>query len=460
MFLKRRSYFEKYDKILYLPIEIHSREFHAKLHLAFQASQKGWIVLIGPEYDVNILAKYMPPGVYFGNGFHNKAKKISKILKKSGHSIILQDEEGLVRWSPDLYKEYRINPEIYKYTDHFLCWGEEDKAIIESAFKTNIKASAIGNLRFDLLSRDLRKVFLKNVNDIKNENGEFILINGNFGRTNHINGEDYYINDIKLRGWLDTPSKKEYQFQGIAFQKKIFEKMIELSIDIAKSGQKVVVRPHPSENIEVWKNKTRNYSKNIKIIRSGNVIPWLMASKFVIHNGCGTAIEGLLLNKKIISYRPFKNHKAETYLPNAVSFCLETKNEILNYIKDFLEEKSTEIKKESFDVLENYLKKNNREEDASTRIINLIEKLSPQKKENILNSYKNNLKIEISLFKSAIARVLYRKNFSYLKNKCPELNIKQVNNILDFLFANSNSQSKAETFNLTKHSIIVSDKIL
>ena len=31
-----------------------------------------------------------------------------------------------------------------------------------------------------------------------------------FGRTNHTNGEDYYVNDIKLRGWLDTPSKKEY----------------------------------------------------------------------------------------------------------------------------------------------------------------------------------------------------------------------------------------------------------
>ena len=72
MFLKRRSFFEKYDKILYLPIEIHSREFHAKLYLSYQASQRGWIVIIGPEYDVNKLARYMPPGVYFGNGFHNK----------------------------------------------------------------------------------------------------------------------------------------------------------------------------------------------------------------------------------------------------------------------------------------------------------------------------------------------------------------------------------------------------
>ena len=68
--------------------------------------------------------------------------------------------------------------------------------------------------------------------------------------------------------------------------------MIELSIDIAKSGQKVVVRPHPSENIEVWRNKTRNYSKNIKIIRSGNVIPWLMASKLLY-------IMGVVLQSKV-----------------------------------------------------------------------------------------------------------------------------------------------------------------
>ena len=119
--------------------------------------------------------------------------------------------------------------------------------------------------------------------------------------------------------------------------------MIELSIAIAQTGQKVVVRPHPSENIEVWKIKTRNYSKNIKIIRSGNVVPWLMASKLIIHNGCGTAIESLLLNKKVVSYRPFKNSEVETYLPNAVSFCLETKSEILNYLKDFSEDQSTEI---------------------------------------------------------------------------------------------------------------------
>ena len=97
MFLRKRSYLEKFDKILYLPIETHIREFHSKLYLAHQACQKGWRVVIGPEYDVNRLVKYLPSGVYFGIGFHSKLVKILKTLKNRGHSFISQDEEGLDR---------------------------------------------------------------------------------------------------------------------------------------------------------------------------------------------------------------------------------------------------------------------------------------------------------------------------------------------------------------------------
>ena len=120
--------------------------------------------------------------------------------------------------------------------------------------KKKVRANAVGNLRFDLLSSNQRKFFLKEVNDIKNNHGEFVLINGNFGSTNHSLGEDYYLNEIKLRGWLDSPSKRIPARQSW-ISKKIFEKMIELSIALANSGQKVIVRPHPSENLNVWKRK-------------------------------------------------------------------------------------------------------------------------------------------------------------------------------------------------------------
>ena len=458
MFLKRRSFFKKYSKILYLPIEVYSRDFQAKLHLAYQACQRGWTVVIGPEYDVNKLVRYLPSGVYFGNGFHKKATKISKIIKNSGHYVLMQDEEGLVRWTQDLYKEYRINSEIYNYIDFFLCWGEEDKKIIQSTFKKPIKAEAIGNLKFDLLSPDLRKLFKEKVNEIINNYGDFILINGNFGSTNHALGEDYYVNEIKLRGWLDTPSKKKYQLERIAFQRSIFKKIIELSIAIADTGQKVIVRPHPSENIEVWKKETKNCSKNIKVIRSGNIIPWLIASKLVIHNNCSTAIEAMLLDKTVISYRPFKNPRAETYLPNAISKCIENKENIINYLKNFSANKDYINQKNSLDILYQYLKKNKTEENASSRIIDLIEKLSLKKNNKKNNSFKDNIKIELSLLKSMITRVIFKKNFLYLKKKCPKLDKNETNKILEIFSLNNYDRCNLETINLTKHSLVIQAK--
>ncbi len=158
--------------------------------------------------------------------------------------------------------------------------------------------------------------------------------------------------------------------------------MIKLSIAIARSGQKVIVRPHPSENIDVWKKKTQDYSKNIKIVRSGSIVPWLMAAKVVVHNGCNTAIEGLMLDRIIISYRPYKNSEVETYLPNAISTNLETEDEVIKYLRNLDINSSKFQKKEKLEILKKYVKINNLQEDASLRILDLIENLFPQKKKH------------------------------------------------------------------------------
>ncbi len=455
MFLRKRAYLEKFDKILYLPIENHLREFHSKLYLAHQACQKGWVVVIGPEYDVNRLVKYLPSGVYFGIGFHRKLVKILKTLKNKGHSFISQDEEGLDRWAPEMYKDYRIDPEVNSFLDYFLCWSKEDKEIIDSAFTKSIKSISVGNLRLDLLNSNLRQIFMEDVGAIKKNYGEFVLINGKFGGVNHAKGLDYYLEDLKARGWIDTPFKKKFHFERIEFQKIIFEKMIELSIALAKSGQKVVVRPHPSENINVWKNKTKNYSKNIKIIRSGNIIPWLMASKLVIHNGCTTAIEGSLLDKTIISYRPNKNQNVETYLPNAVSISKESKEDVINFIKEFDFKKSNLYSKNSSNVLNDYFKLENHKKDTCFKILSIIENLLKKKTIKSIN-IEDNILIEFEIFKSFVSNFIYKKNFSYMKSKCSGLDKKEVYKNLKLFSKIKKNKNNLKISNLSKNSLIIS----
>ena len=234
--------------------------------------------------------------------------------------------------------------------------------------------------------------------------------------------------------------------------------MIELSISLAKSGQKVVVRPHPSESVEVWKKKTEKYSKHIKIIRSGNIIPWLMASKIVIHNGCTTAVEGFLLDKTIISFRPIKNPNIETDLPNAISICLETKEDVVNYVNNFVLDKPNIIDTTLMNILRKSVKINQSSNDSTNKILKLIENIPQKKKISKLETLKNNIFVEIALLKLKIAKILNKKNFSYFESKCSKLDVVNTKKVLDIFFENKIGHRKIESSKISKYSLIISSK--
>jgi hypothetical protein len=78
-----------------------------------------------------------------------------------------------------------------------------------------------------------------------------------------------------------------------------------------------IVRPHPSENHDAWR-KFMEKLPNVKIIHSGAAIPWIMGSEGLIHNGCTTAVEAFVLDKPVLSYRPFTDARYDNYLPNAL----------------------------------------------------------------------------------------------------------------------------------------------
>ena len=455
MFLKRRSYFERAQKILYLPIEIHSREFHSKLYLARQASMLGWTVLLGPKYDVNLLAQYLPAGAYLGIGFHRAAATIGNKLKFCGHKIVSQDEEGLVRLAPELYSEYRVAEQIEGVSDYLLCWGDEHKNIVASIFPDSKKVNAVGNTRIDLLDGKSQNIFHDDVSELKKRYGNFILINGNFGSANHVSGAEYFMSELKDRGWLATPDKKRYHLDRITFQRKIFHEMMDLTIEIAKEGRMVIVRPHPSENIQVWEDYTKDYRDHVKIIRSGNVLAWLLASELVVHNGCTTAIEARLLGKTVISYRPYKDPLVESHLPNAVSINLETQVEVIDFLKTYTEQK---MSKASIDIINSNITANFQEQDSASRILKLLDSLTICKPALSGVTLKNNLTIEVVRLKKLLSQIIYRKNDHYENFKCPGLDVTEVMSVLASMDKFKGCCNDIDVFSLTKKSIVLAPK--
>ena len=59
---------------------------------------------------------------------------------------------------------------------------------------------------------------------------------------------------------------------------------------------KIIVRPHPSEDIAVWEKALKGMKKTL-VIHEGPISPWLDASMGLLHRGCTTAIEAAVKNK-------------------------------------------------------------------------------------------------------------------------------------------------------------------
>jgi hypothetical protein len=101
---------------------------------------------------------------------------------------------------------------------------------------------------------------------------------------------------------------------------KTFKELIP-TLDRAFTDHTIIVRPHPTENQQVYKDIASDCQR-VKVTNEGNVVPWLMATDVVIHNGCTTGVEAYMMGVAAVSYRAKID---ETYdmgfyrLPNLIS---------------------------------------------------------------------------------------------------------------------------------------------
>lgn len=416
---------------LYIPIETKVRELHGKILLACFAAIKGFNVILGSKNDINSRSSFLPKGIIFNVGLAKNLGKNSKKYKKFGHKVASIDEEGIVTLNDDLYLRHRVSEDTLNVTDMFFCWGKRQASIIEKKSKqTSCKLYITGNSRFDLLRQEYRVVFSETVQEIREKYGKFFLINTNFGHGNHFAGDDFLIDSLKEKGWMDNSSDKKFFFENIKWQKKMLSEFVTMIPLVAKNFKdyNIIVRPHPSENHNFWNEITRMYP-NVLVVYDGNIIPWLIATEALIHNGCTTAVEAFVLGTKVIAYRPFIEEDQETVLPNKIS--IEAYNSLelidtLNRIHSISDDRK--LKK---DYLNRYL------DGISGKTAS--EKISSHLYDNA-NSVLNNFNYVMFLIlealiqiKRSILKILFNKNISesYLLHKMPDLSKCEIINIIE-----------------------------
>ncbi len=320
---------------LIIPIETKVRELDAKTYLACVAAEAGFSVILGDQNSLTRRLASLPRGFYLDKSVARLKVKSFRRLEDLGFTILAWCEEGLVYRDRDAYLHERVAPAAFERVGAFFAWGKVQHDDMRLAVNDGAqKIYETGNPRFDLLRPDLRGLYRAQAATLVDQHGDFILINTNFGRYNHFYGAGGVMDILRKRGSIRNAADEEFFTQWIAFLGRIFQAFLDTIPELARAfpGRTIVVRPHPSENHDNWRQATEHLP-NVKVIYEGGVIPWLLAGAVSIHNSCTTGLEAALLDRPVIAYQPFKSEKYDSFLPNRVSVGAATAGELIEQVR-------------------------------------------------------------------------------------------------------------------------------
>jgi surface carbohydrate biosynthesis protein len=316
---------------LIVPVENQVRELDPKLLLACIAARRGFTVIIGSHREIDLRISALPQGLYLNKSMTERNLKMFRIMHNLGHEILTWDEEALVHLPADTFYSRRLSPVAIEYVSHLFAWGEANAELWRQYpdLPRGMPIHVTGNPRSDMLRLELRPFHESEAGNLRKTYGNFILINTNF---NHVNAFYPAQNLFQpVNNPAETPQfgkaavgmSREYA-EGLWDHKQAvlntFKEMIPM-LDRAFPDHKIIVRPHPTESQQVYKAIAKGCQR-VKVTNEGNVVPWLMATDVVIHNGCTTGVKAYVMGVPAISYRACINEEYDLgfyRLPNLIS---------------------------------------------------------------------------------------------------------------------------------------------
>ena len=317
--------------LLLIPVENQVRELDPKLLLACVAAQRGFSSIIGSRREMEMRIDAFPSSIYLSKSMTVRSLLFFLVARRFDVNIITWDEEALVHLPPEIYFSRRLHPAAIRYVTHLFAWGEENAELWRQYphLPPAIPIHVTGNPRSDMLRPELQAYYADEIDAIRSEFGSFILVNTNFNHVNAFGADMNLFKPVKAPG--QTPKfgraargmSREYA-EGLRDHKlAVFEDFKRLIPELEKRfpDHLIVVRPHPTERHDAYQQIAAGCSR-VRVTNQGNVVPWLLCAKALIHNGCTTGVEAFVLRVPAVSYRATVNdaYDAGFYrLPNALS---------------------------------------------------------------------------------------------------------------------------------------------
>jgi surface carbohydrate biosynthesis protein len=283
---------------LYICIEIKSREYDSQILLAACSALRGYRVYVGSHAAIYALIRKNKKrdGIFLDKSTQPRERMLW--IRERVQKYCILDAELSPILVEDIARE-EFPTRIYEGTldlvDKYFVVGPAMYKVAEEFF--NSKSNVVklsGWPRIDLWENLSGEIYRDEVNKIVSTYGEFHLFVSSFGQ----------IRDPQLTENLKSADKVRSadlnSFERKLFQFNNFKKTVEMirEWDKLDNVPRIVLRPHPSEPISVWKDELKNLRKTF-VIQEGDITPWILACTGMIHNGSTTAIQGYFAGKKI-----------------------------------------------------------------------------------------------------------------------------------------------------------------
>jgi surface carbohydrate biosynthesis protein len=335
--------------LLLIPVENQVRELDPKLLLACIAARRGFSSIIGSRREMEMLIDQFPRSIYLSKSMTVRSLLFFWAASKFGHDIITWDEEALVHLPPETYFSRRLHPAAIRHVSHLFAWGEDNAELWRQypALPARIPIHVTGNPRGDLLRPELHAYYAAEMEAIRKEYGHFILINTNFNQVNAFGPDMNLFKPVKKAGQKPRFGRaargmSRAYAEGLRDHKQaVFADFQRIIPELEKSfpNYTIVIRPHPTESHEIYREIAARCQR-VRVTNEGNVVPWLLCAKALVHNGCTTGVEAFVMRIPAVSFRATVNEIYDNgfyRLPNALSHQCFTFEELRETLRQILE---------------------------------------------------------------------------------------------------------------------------
>lgn len=331
--------------MLYIPIEIFSREYRSKLAVAMHVCNTGIPVCFGHKSFVrNLYKSRQVKGIIYNKGVGDQVQKEDyEIDLEAGYKFVAQDEEAGIIFKnfSDFYQE-RSSLHNLNQVSKFFTWGDADQCFFENQTPHINKTILTGSPRTSFWGNLGHEIYKKEIQNIKSKFGSYIFFPTNFATYNSFLGERRYnkhlenfsyYRDTGFQDLIDREQRK-YEMQMMNF---VTESVAEICTKLKKS---VIIRPHPGEDVNTWR-KIRNkmpseIRQKLHVLREGDVTPWILAADLVVQRGCTTGLEAILSHVPVVSYvlEPWEKQDPKRSFVDENTVSVKTVAELLSFISN------------------------------------------------------------------------------------------------------------------------------